>query len=123
MRAVALALTLLIARSAHAEEPLVGTLRKVSGIWTDSQEGELRRKVNQVREQIDTAITVANAFFANNRPVDARVDAFAELGAGVDQAVGASEGTAGIVFSVPTARCDLIQLGASVRGDLRTDDP
>ena len=73
------------ASPAHADEPLIGTLRKVTGLWSESEEGEIRRKIAQAREQIDTAIVLGNAFLANNQPTEARFDVFAEAGAGLDE--------------------------------------
>lgn len=121
--AVAAGLALLLAApDARAEEPLVGTVRKVAGLWTDSQEGEIRRKIAQAREQVQAAIAVTNAFLANNRPTDIRIDMFAELGAGIDRRAAAGEGTLGALFAIQGERCDLIQIGASLRGDLRSDE-
>jgi hypothetical protein len=121
--AVAAGLALLLAApDAHAEDPLVGTVRKVASLWTDSQEGEIRRKIAQASEQVQTALAVTNAFLANNHPTDIRIDMFAELGAGVDRRAAAGEGTLGALFAIQGERCDLIQIGASLRGDLRSDE-
>lgn len=118
--ALALVLT---ASPAHAEEPLIGTLRKVTGLWSESEEGELRRKIAQAREQIETAIEVGTAFLANNQPTEARLDVFAEAGAGLDERAVSGAGTLGAVFAVRSERCDLLQAGISIRGDLRSKDP
>lgn len=119
----ALALVLTAASPAHADEPLIGTLRKVTGLWSESEEGEIRRKIAQAREQIDTAIVLGNAFLANNQPTEARFDVFAEAGAGLDERAASGAGTIGAVFAVRSERCDLLQAGLSIRGDLRSKDP
>lgn len=119
----ALALLTTAVSPAHADEPLIGTLRKVTGLWSASEEGEIRRKIAQAREQIETAIVLGNAFLTNNRPTDARLDVFAEAGAGLDDRAASGSGMLGAVFAVRSERCDLLQAGISVRSDLRSKDP
>jgi hypothetical protein len=109
---------LLVASPARAD-----TLRKVEALWEASQEGEIRRKVTQVRDQIEASIALADAFLDNNAPIDARVDVIAEAGAGIDDREFAAQGTAAIVFAVRQERCDLLQAGLSIRGDLRSRSP
>ena len=111
------------ASPAHAEGPLIGTLRKVASLWSESDEGEIRRKIGQAREQIDTVIAVTKAFLANNQPTEARFDVFTEAGAGIDERAASGSGTLGAVFAVRSERCDLLQAGLSVRADLRSKDP
>lgn len=122
VRLVAVLALALTARTATAE-PVTGTLRKVAALWESSQEGEIRQRITQAREQADAYYQVAMAFLANNAPTEARFDVFAEAGAGVDARAAAGEGTVGAVFSVASERCDLVQVGASARGDLRSTDP
>ncbi|CAN5758801.1 hypothetical protein BH11MYX3_BH11MYX3_15680 [soil metagenome] len=118
------ALVLVLAGSpAHADNTVAGTLRKVSDLWTSTQEGEIRRKLEQAREQIEAAIAVTNAFLVNNQPIAARVDVFAEAGGGLDARAVAFEGTVGAVFAVSSERCDVIQAGLSLRADLRSRSP
>ena len=122
--AVVPALALLLAASpVRADEPLVGTLRKVSGLFSESEQGEIRRKLAQARAQIEAYIDVANAFLANNEPIDMRVDALVEVGAGADRTTAEGEGTAGLMFAIRSERCDLVQVGVGLRGDLRSKDP
>lgn len=113
----ALALVL-VASPARAD-----TLRKVESLWASSTEGEIRRKVVQVREQIDTILGVTDAVLKSNMPIDARVDVLAEAGAGIDDREVVAQGTAAVVFAVRQQRCDLLQAGLSIRGDLRAKSP
>ena len=88
-RQIAVFVLLLVASPAYAD-----TLRKVEALWTSSQEGEIRRKVEQVREQIEVALALANAVLQNNTPLDARVDAVVEAAAGIDEREVAAQGSA-----------------------------
>lgn len=99
------------------------TLRKVESLWASSSEGEIRHKVEQVSEQIETTLAIANAFLASNMPTEARLDVLAEAGAGIDGREVAGQGTAAVVFAVRQERCDLLQAGISIRGDLRSRSP
>ena len=117
-RQIAVLVLLLVASPAYAD-----TLRKVEALWTSSQEGEIRRKVEQVREQNEVALALANAVLQNNTPLDARVDAVVEAAAGIDDREVAAQGSAAIVFAVRQKRCDLLQAGVSIRGDLRSRSP
>lgn len=121
-RLIAVAVLALTARTAVAE-PVTGTLRKVAALWESSQEGEIRQRITQAREQAEAYYQVAMAFLTNNVPTEARFDVFAEAGAGVDARAAAGEGTLGAVFSVKSERCDLVQAGVSLRGDLRSTAP
>ncbi|MBL9016766.1 MAG: hypothetical protein JNL83_21445 [Myxococcales bacterium] len=121
-RLVAVTVIALAARTAAAQ-PVTGTLRRVAALWTSSQEGEIRQRITQAREQAAAYYQVAMAFLSNNAPTDARFDVFAEAGAGVDARAAAGEGTLGAVFAVRSRRCDLVQVGASLRGDVRSKEP
>ncbi len=117
-RHLAVLALLLVASPADAD-----TLRKVEALWTSSQEGEIRRKVEQVHEQVQAALFLTNAILQNNTPLDARLDVLAEAAAGIDDREVAAQGSAAIVFAVRQERCDLLQAGVSIRGDLRSHSP
>lgn len=118
MRPAAILALLLAAAPARAD-----TLRTLEKLWEKTSEGEIRRKTAQVRDQIDAAVTLGNLYLQSNAPTGARLDATAEAGAGIDDREVAAQGTGALVFAVRQERCDLLQLGVSLRGDLRSDRP
>lgn len=118
MRRWVAAVALLAASPARAD-----TLRKVEALWATSSEGELRKKIEQTREQIDAVLGMTDALLQNNAPIGARIDASAEAGAGIDDRELAAQGSAAVMFAVRQERCDLLQAGLSIRGDLRSDSP
>lgn len=99
------------------------TLRRVLDLWSSTSEGEIRRQVDQVRGQIDDTITLANAYLQSNVPTGASLDVRLEAGAGVDDREAAAQGSATIVFAVRQERCDLLQVGVGIRGDVRQRSP
>lgn len=107
-----------VATPAHAD-----MLRTLKDLWTGTSEGEIRRKVAQVQSQVEDVIALGTAYLQNNQPTEARLDAIAELGAGIDAREPAAQGSASLVFAVAQERCDLLQVGVSVRGDLRRQSP
>ena len=95
----------------------------MTALWTASEEGELRERIDQLGEQAEGYVEVASAYLVNNTPTEARLDAVLELGAGAERSAGGGDASASLVFTAKSERCDLLQVGVSLRGDARTSAP
>ncbi len=120
--AAAAATVVLAAPGAARAEPWLDLVREITGLWSESQEQEVRHRFDQTRQGLDDVRALVGLYAATTRVVEQRVDVTASLGAGADRRDATLDAVVGVAYTARAERCDLLHVGASARGGVITAD-